>query len=200
MIDVCDNASRHDLCSISSLLGLPKNLDLKGEKFTKAREQLERIAKEFPQADITDLRNLEELSTMAEKVALFKVAYPPEVSLLTELAWTKQGDAYVIPVGRERITVAADLLGEWWVRGRMNGQDVCISSQNLAGAMNAADKAILDGGGAKTLLARESRWRSDGPSEKQIALCRKIRLPIPNGATKGMVSAALEAHFQARRA
>ena len=200
VIDVCDNASRHDLCSISSLLGLPKNLDLKGEKFTKAREQLERIAKEFPQADITDLRNLEELNTMAEKVALFKVSYPPEVSLLTELAWTKQGDAYVIPVGRERITVAADLLGEWWVRGRMNGQYVCISSQNLAGAMNAADKAILDGGGAKTLLARESRWRSDGPSEKQIALCRKIRLPIPAGATRGMVSAALNAHFESRRA
>ena len=71
---------------------------------------------------------------MAEKVALFQgVSYPPEVSLLTELAWTKQGDAYVIPVGRERITVARRPVGRVVGAGRMNGQDVCISSQNLAG-------------------------------------------------------------------
>ena len=34
MIDVGDNASRHNLCSISTLLGLPKDLDLKGEKYS----------------------------------------------------------------------------------------------------------------------------------------------------------------------
>lgn len=200
VLDVCDSSSKHDLCTVSSLLGLPKNLDLKGEKFTKAREQLERIATEFPTANVTDLRNMEELKSIAENIQLFKVSYPPEVSRLTELAWTKQGDAYVIPVGRERITVSADLLGEWWVRGQMNGTAVEIRAQNLAGAFNAADRAILDGGGAKTLLARGSRWRNDGPSEKQIALCKKLRLPIPDGATRGMVSAALDNYFQARRA
>jgi ATP-dependent helicase IRC3 len=199
VLDVCDTASKHDLCTVSSLLGLPKDLDLKGEKFTKAREQLERIAAEFPTANIADLRNLDELKTMAENIQLFKVSYPPETTRLTELAWTKQGDAYMIPVGRERITLSADLLGEWWVRGRLNGAEVSISSQNLAGAFNAADRAIMDGGGVKSLLARESRWRTDAPSEKQVALCQKYRLAIPVGATKGMVSAALDRHFAATR-
>lgn len=199
ILDV-EDPSKHDVCQFPSLMGLPKNLDMKGETYAKVREQLNRVAAEFPTANIQDIRNLEELKVIAENIQLFKVSYPPEVSRLTELAWTKQGEVYVLPVGRERMTVSSDLLGEWWIRGKMNGKDIEIAAQNLAGAFNAADRAILDGGGAKTLLARESRWRSDGPSDKQIKLCQKIKLAIPNGATRGMVSAALEAHFAGRRA
>lgn len=199
VLDVFD-PSRHDVCSVPSLLGLPKDLDLKGEKFTKAREQLERVAAEFPTANIADLRNLDELKTMAENIQMFRVAYPPEVSRLTELAWTKQGDAYTLPVGRERVTLSADLLGEWWVRGQLAGKPVEIQAQNLSGAFNAADGVVLSSGIAKTLLARESRWRNARPSDKQVALCRKLRIAIPNGATRGMVSAALDTHFSSRRA
>ncbi len=201
VLDVCDSSKRHDLCNVSSLLGLPKDLDLKGERFTKAREQLERIAAEFPTANVADLRNLDELKTMAENISLFKVSYPPEVSRLTELAWTKQGDAYTLPVGRERVTLSADLLGEWWVRGFVAGRLVEIQAQNLAGAFNIGDKLVVDSGVLpKAVLMRDSHWRQTGPSEKQIALCHKLRIPIPNGATRGQVSAALDVHFQRRQA
>lgn len=198
VLDICDTSSKHDLCTVSSLLGLPKDLDLKGEKFTKAKEKLERIANDFPTANLQDIRDLASLDSMAQHIELFKVSYPPEVSRLTELAWTKQGDAYTINVNREHVTLSADLLGEWWVRGSVGGKDIEIQAQNLAGAFNAADRRIMDNGGAKSLLARESRWRNDGPSDKQVALCNKLNLPIPLGATKGMVSAALDAHFSGR--
>jgi hypothetical protein len=138
---------------------------------------------------------------MAENISLFKVSYPPEVSRLTELAWTKQGDAYTLPVGRERVTLSADLLGEWWVRGFVAGRLVEIQAQNLAGAFNIGDKLVVDSGVLpKAVLMRDSHWRQTGPSEKQIALCHKLRIPIPNGATRGQVSAALDVHFQRRQA
>ena len=57
----------------------------------------------------------------------------------------------------------------------------------------------MDAGAPKVLLARDSRWRDLKPSTGQIEQCQKIRLPIPEGATRGMVSAALDAHFQKRR-
>lgn len=199
VLDVCDTVSKHDLCTVSSLLGLPKDLDLRGEKFSKARGQLERIAAEFPTANIADIRNLDELKSMAEHVQLFNVSYPPEVSRLTELAWTKQGDAYVIPVGKERITIAADLLGEYWVRGRMNGAEVSISAQNLSGAFSIADREIMDHGGIKSLLAREAKWREAGPSDKQVALLKSLKIPVPQGVTRGQVSAALDAYFASKR-
>jgi superfamily II DNA or RNA helicase len=201
VLDVCDIAKKHDLCTVSSLLGLPKDLDLKGEKFTKAREQLERIAAEFPTANVADLRNLDELKSIAENIQLFKVSYPPEVSRLTELAWTKQGDAYTLPVGRERITLSADLLGEWWVRGSVAGKSVEIQAQNLAGAFNCADGIVLQSGVLpKSVLAREAKWRNNRPTEKQVALCNRLRIPIPLEASRGQVSAALDAHFAGRRA
>ena len=156
---------------------------------------MERIAAEFPTANIQDIRSLDELTTMARNVEMFKVSYPPEVSRLTELAWRKQGDVYALPVGRDRIVIAADLLGDWWVRGMVSGKSVEIQAQNLAGAFNAADRAVLDSGAPKVLLARESRWRERGPSEKQVQLCKKLRISIPIGATRGTVSAALDTHF-----
>jgi superfamily II DNA or RNA helicase len=198
IIDVVDTTSKHNLITMPSLMGLPKSLDMKGERYTKAREQLERVAAEFPTANIQDIHNLSELDSIAKNIELFRASYPPEVSKLTELAWRKQGDVYALPVGRDHIVIAADLLGDWWVRGMVSGKSVEIQAQNLAGAFNAADRAVLDSGAPKVLLARESRWRNEGPSDKQVQLCRKLRIPIPIGATRGMVSAALDTHFGGR--
>ena len=78
----------------------------------------------------------------------------------------------------------------------MNGKDVEVAAQNLAGAFNVADKLVVDSGVMpKAMLQREARWRDVGPSEKQVSLCKKLRIPIPNGATRGQVSAALDRHF-----
>lgn len=200
ILDVSDSTSKHELVSLPSLLGLPKSLDMKGEKYTKAREQLERIAAEFPTANIQDIHNLSELDSIAKNIELFRANYPPEVSKLTELAWRKQGEVYALPVGRDRMVISADLLGDWWVRGVAGGKTVEIQAQNLAGAFNAADRAVLDSGAPKVLLARDSRWRDQPPTDKQIERMRKLRIAIPLGATRGMVSAAMDAHYAGRGA
>jgi hypothetical protein len=200
IIDVVDTTSKHNLITMPSLMGLPKSLDMKGERYTKAREQLERVAAEFPTANIQDIHNLSELDSIAKNIELFRASYPPEVSKLTELAWRKQGDVYALPVGRDHIVIAADLLGDWWVRGMVSGKSVEIQTQNLAGAFNAADRAVLDSGAPKVLLARDARWRDQPPTDKQIALMRILRIPIPLGATRGMVSAAMDQHYSGRRA
>jgi superfamily II DNA or RNA helicase len=200
ILDVVDSTSKHNLITMPSLMGLPKSLDMKGERYTKAREQLERVAAEFPTANIQDIHNLSELDSIAKNIELFRASYPPEVSKLTELAWRKQGDVYALPVGRDHIVIAADLLGDWWVRGMVSGKSVEIQAQNLAGAFNAADRAVLDSGAPKVLLARDSRWRDQPPTDKQIARMRILRIPIPLGATRGMVSAAMDQHYSGRRA
>src|SRR5208337_3266983 len=104
-----------------------------------------------------------------------------------------------LPVMRERITLASDLRNEWWVRGSLNGKNVEIHAQNLAGAFNAADREVLANGDLRRLLAREANWREQKPSPKQILLCGKIGLEIPIGATRGQVSSAIDSRFAARR-
>ena len=198
VLDFVDNC-RHPAISLPYLIGLPAEMDVKGKSIRQAKEQFDRVAKEFPTANLQDVRSLDELDSVAEKISLFDVKYPPEVSKLTELAWRKAGDGFFLPVDRDRVTIAQDLREDWWVRGTVGGRSIEIAAQNLVGAFAAADRAIMDAGAPKVLLARDSRWRDLKPSTGQIEQCRKIRLPIPEGATRGMVSAALDAHFQKGR-
>ena len=178
-----------------SLLGLPAQIDLKGATYREAKGKIERVATEFPTANLADLRDLDKLDYLAKQVSLFTVKYPPEVEKLTELAWRKQGDGYVLPVMRERLTLARDLRDEWWVRGSLNGKAVEVHAQNLAGAFNIADREVMASGDRKPLVMRDARWHGQKPTEKQVGLCRKLGLAIPAGASRGQVSAALDSHF-----
>lgn len=202
VMDVGDNTSRHNLCSISTLLGLPKNLDLKGEKFTKAKERLERMAQEFPTANVFDIKSLDELKSIAENIQLFEVKYPPEIARLSELAWRKSADGYMLSVNRDLVTIHQDLRGDWMIRGKVGEQKVDMTAQNLPGAMNIADRFVLDHGGIRAILSRDRKWHGDPPTEKQLALCRILKMVVPPGATKGQVSAAIDQKRmqQARRA
>jgi hypothetical protein len=192
VIDVVDNCKKHSLTTISTLLGLPKDLDLKGEKYTTAKQKLDRIAAEFPQANVQDIKSLNDLKSIAENISLFHVEYPPEISRLSELAWRKAADGYQIAVNRDLVTITKDLREEWQIKGRVGEKVADFSAQNLPGAMNIADKFILDSGGVRGYLARDVRWRGDPPTEKQLGLCRILKITVPPGMTKGQVSQAID--------
>lgn len=198
VMDVVDNCSKHSLMTVSSLLGLPKSLDLKGEKYSAAKERLDRIAREFPTANVQDIKSLDQLKSIAENISLFQVSYPPEISQLSELAWRQQGEGYMLAVNRELVTISKDLRDEFWVRGSINGNPLEEHSQNLPGAFNIADRIVMDSGGSKALLSRDAKWRQVGPSPKQVERCRKWHIPIPNGATREMVSQAITTEFERR--
>ena len=166
----------------------------------KAKEQVDRVAREFPTANLQDLESLDQLRKVSENISLFHASYPPEISAISELAWTKMGEGYGISVNRERLTISKDLRDEYWIRGTLQGHPVEINAQNISGAFNAADRFILEHGGIRGILKREAGWREAPPSEKQIAHCKRIGLNIPLGATKGMVSAAIDAKMNRVRA
>ena len=199
ILDVVDNSSKHKLTTISTLLGFPKDLDLKGEKYSVAKKQLDRIAAEYPTANIQDIKRLDDLKSIAENFKLFTVSYPPEISKLSELAWRKSTEGYILAVNRDLVTVTQDLRGDYVVRGRIGDKVAEIRAQNLAGAFNAADKFILDSGGVKGYLVRDARWKQDSPTPAQMGMCRHLKITPPPGSTKGMVSAAIDAAMLKRR-
>lgn len=190
IIDVVDSTTKHSLVTMPSLLGLPANFDLKGKSVIKAKEQFEQVEKEYPTADLSSITSLNNLKSIAENISLFQVHYPPEIGKLSELAWRKSGDGYCLSVNRNLITITKDLRDEYQIRGTVNGAPVEQSAQNLSGAFNVADSLIpKDFIG---VLKRNARWKDDKPTDKQIALCRILKINIPPGATKGAVSAAID--------
>lgn len=201
IMDVVDCTSKHTLMTMPSLLGMPTNLDLKGKSVIKAKEQFERVAREFPTADLSQVLNLNKLDSIAENISLFQVHYPPEIGKLSELKWRASGeDGYMIAVDRASlVTVQKNLIGEWDIRGHIGDKTVEMAAQNLPGAMNMADAFILSSGGIKPYLAREAGWHSGQPTPAQIALCKKLGIQIPVGATKGSVSVAIDTKLNAGR-
>jgi ATP-dependent helicase IRC3 len=194
VIDVVDNCKKHSLTTISTLLGLPKDLDMKGESYSKAKQKLDRMAAEFPTANVQDIKSLDQLKSIAENISLFQVNYPPEIARLSELGWRKSTDGYMLAVGRDLVQVAQDLRGDWAVKGKVGEAVADFTSQNLPGAMSLADRWVLDNGGVKPLLARDARWRTrpDPPTEKQLGLARILRITVPPGTTKAQLSNAID--------
>ena len=99
----------------------------------------------------------------------------------------------MLAVNRDLVTIAKDLREEWQIRGRIGDSVAELSAQNLSGAMNLADRFVLDHGGVKGYLKRDVRWRGDPPTEKQLGLCRILKITVPPGMTKGAVSQAIDA-------
>jgi len=124
------------------------------------------------------------------------VVYPPEVSALSQLAWRKSAEGYMLSVNRDLVSIAQDLRGDWQIRGSVNGTPIEMSAQNLPGAFNIADSFIPKE--SIGYLKRDVRWRGDPPTDKQLGLCRKLGIVVPPGITKGQVSVAIDAKMMKR--
>jgi hypothetical protein len=193
ILSVQDIATKHELFDVPTLFGLPTGMDLEGKSVTYAKKTYEQVAKEYPTADLSQIKSLSKLESVSKSLELFKVNYPPEIARMSEFAWRKSAEGYMLAFNRDLVTVAQDLRGDWQIRGRIGEHVAELSAQNLPGAMNLADKFVVDSGGVRTLLKRDVRWHNDAPTSKQLSLCHILKIDVPPGATKGQVSAAIDA-------
>ena len=199
ILSVQDIATKHELFDVPTLFGLPTGMDLEGKSVTYAKKKYEQVAKEYPTADLSQIKSLSKLESVSKSLELFKVNYPPEIARMSEFAWRKSAEGYMLVFKRDLVTVAQDLRGDWQIRGRIGEHVAEFSAQNLPGAMNLADKFVVDHGGIKAILSRDRRWHGDPPTEKQLSLCRILKLVVPANATKGQVSAAIDARRMQQR-
>src|SRR5690606_29874223 len=57
----------------------------------------------------------------------------------------------------------------------------------------------MGGESGSLTLNKAASWRKTKPSDKQLAMCRRFGLVVPEGASKGDVSALIDVHFASRR-
>jgi hypothetical protein len=97
----------------------------------------------------------------------------------------------MLAIKRDLITIQKDLRDEYQIVGSLDGQKITLTAQNLPGAFNQADALVSRD--LVNILRRDARWHKDAPTEKQLSLCRILKIPVPAGVTKGQVSAAIDA-------
>jgi hypothetical protein len=97
------------------------------------------------------------------------------------------GDSYVLLLpNRESVVITQDLLGQIHIVGTVNGSTLRDKADSLPEAFRTADNFVTTfGRDIVHLLKRESKWHADPATDKQIALLRRLRVPILPGISKG---------------
>jgi superfamily II DNA or RNA helicase len=223
VIDLVDNTRRHKLVTLSSLAGMSQDADLDGDTFTNAIDAVERLRSEYPNKRPKSFKSLAELAGYEEVDLFARYEFPEELTAFAKFSWVKGGDdMYFLSLpDKERVTVKKDILGHWSLRlwrevapiGDINDpfshRNTAATLSNLlrvpavpdlAAAIKKAEQAVeLTRPQARGLLARKASWRGNPPTEKQLALCRRLGILVSQAATCGQVSAAISAAFGGAR-
>ncbi len=209
VIDVVDNASRHDLVSLPSLFGLPPHFDTNGEDLLAVLQELESVQANRGAFDLSRVASIEEVRRLLTEVDLLRRGGAAvEVERYSHLEWIKLSEVryHLTLPHRESITIAQDLLGQYEVSSILQdrtgtyGRYMVGRLSTLAQAFEVADRFLVEyRPNALPLLRRDSRWRKDPPSEKQLALLRKLNIPISPNLSKGEASNLIARYFATRQ-
>ncbi len=87
VLDVVDSSSRHSLVTLPTLLGLPKDLNLRGRSLVGSGKLIEEKLAQFSHLDFTTLKDIDKIEAFVQDVNLFDVKFLPEVETNSDFTW-----------------------------------------------------------------------------------------------------------------
>ncbi len=193
VIDVAGASEKVNLCSVPSLFGVPKAKMERGRTVTQAAAE---VAAEKPKKKAGP-RTTGDVVT--RDVDLFKQhgVKPGRV------AWGKtRTGAFAASAGKTSVVMEpSEIAGAWRVVTISEKGDRAVVMDNvpLGLATGIAEDQVRRHGDAK-LTDRKAKWRKDAPTDQQKAFAQKLGIGIPPTATKGDVSAMIDARMAEIRA
>lgn len=193
VIDIVDNSSRHKLAGLNALFDLPPSLDLEGHGAIEVFDRLNRLGAEFPWIDVGAIDCASELAHAAERVDLFRFEPPDAIAHFTRFAWCNlpDGGFRLNLTDGEWIALRDDNLGTWSATLH-NGQaefPLPAPTRSLERAIGAVDALVhYHRERAVPLLTVDAEWRFEEPTDKQLVLLRRRRIPLPPRLTRGQAS------------
>lgn len=214
VIDVVDNCDRHNLATVPAILGLPPGLDLEGNSLLKAAQAIDEMGEKAAALQGVLPGSWTELQTILRQVDLFAVIETPAMIREAGAAmhWLSTLSGYELSCGQggRRARMEEDALGHWTLKlsesTSVPGERATVMRQQLRGelaeAVMDAERRISEwwpDSGRVTL--RDSAWRRDAPTEKQIHWLRKMDTPesVIAALTKGSASALLDQLWKQKR-
>jgi superfamily II DNA or RNA helicase len=175
------DASRHSLCSFQTLEGVVAIQNEERERGKSSKE------------DVVD-------ESFTPSNTSFETSDVQEIDFFgrSQFAWIQVGDAWHLPVSDKK---------DIWVRKASvgyrailhdDGKALSLSNQELPldYAVGAAEDWVR-GQAASALARKDAKWRSEAPSEKQLAALERFGIRAQN-MTKGDASDLLRVKFNER--
>jgi len=214
VLDVVDVSRRHSLMAAPVLYGLPPGLLANGKKLDDVRRDIDELRERYPGFIIDEAARLtlEQLHATAKTFDVWSVPSTAALGKGRAMDWMRvAADEYRLQYpwgdGTEIVTIRKDILGHFDVSLTLRPRDgsparqrtIAAGVTNVQSAAGLAEAFILqERRSVMKLKATETHWHDDPPTEKQIAILRRIGAPIHRGLTKGDASRMISLH-QARR-
>lgn len=205
VLDLVDNAGRHSLCSVASLLGLPPKLDLDGKDAQKVEAEIAELEKRCPWIDTAKLTSAKDIKATARRVdLLYAPAIPEPLAGATCFAWVPlpNGDYRLSLPEREELRITGTLIDTWQVDARSKiGASDLGEHASLEEATKVADQWVRHNRPeADRMLDMRAGWRSKPASDKQLAVLRRRGIQAPSPCSKGQASWLIDLSIGGHRA
>lgn len=215
LIDFVDNTGKHDICGLPNLFGCPKNLKgLKGKKITDVMQKIQEIQEVNPSYPIEQIEDWsdENIQKIIKRVDIFAQAQlAPDVQRHSKYSWEGAIDEFRIkfPEGlgtKDILTIKKDMLDKYTLeiktcvpteptfandfsKWKVAEKKVLGVFESVESSLQAGDQWIDENKGhLQKMYSQDSKWRQNEPSEAQLKLLKKFRIPVPAKLTKGEAS------------
>lgn len=205
VLDFVDNSSRHSVCNLATLFGLPQDLDPKGKKITKVIEDEEEKEKKKKAEKLE--REEKDLQTETSKIKFFDVEIPQEIKKFSSLNWTSPASGmYYLTLGKNNhmsITKAGHPanpglyeINLYHIKGKISQT---LKERSLQTAFETADKLAKDKFPQSLALnSRLASWRKKPASKKQLDLLKRFGFQKEK-VTKGEASDIIDKIFSLKQ-
>lgn len=204
VLDVIDNCQRHSLATVPAILDLPPSLDLQGQSLAKAAKALDEMGERAAVLQHALPGNWAEIQTIMEQVDLFANVEPAPELVTGRLAWLSVPGGYRLSFDQGRqANLTEDALGCWTVTlTAWDGIHRCRArvAQHRCGddrliAVRRAEQVVLHWWPeVERLSLKAAPWRGQPPTEKQLALLRRLGQPesVLSALTKGTAGGLID--------
>jgi len=143
--------------------------------------------------------NYKPLGTLSgtEAIAVELFAMPANLPG-SDMAWLDYGDAFRLSIAKYGdVTIESDTLDRWtalfYDKENHRTDSIFKDVPDQARIIQLVEKWVQTKcSSSLTLVNKSAGWRKQAPSEAQLGLCRRLRIEVPTGASKGDVSMAID--------
>ena len=199
ILDIADTTKGKKPIGLPSLLGLPPDFDLQGQDLVEVADKYQEL-QEYCPGEAVRVLEPGDIDLAYTRINLFMPPPPNEfVQEYSRFVWAEVGEnEFHLGINNDNsLKIFVDALGRWCVQyhNRTNGIKILGYPKDMRDAFVRSDKWVTDCFDTN-LIDATSVWRSDGPSDAQKKLLKRIGVPLTADMTKGTASQIISKYYE----
>jgi len=203
ILDFADTTKGRKPIGLPSLLGLPPEFDLQGQSLTDVANKYKELEDYCPGEAVRVLAP-DDIELAYKRINLFMPPPPNEfVQQYSRFVWAEvaENDYHLGIDNNNSLRIYIDTLGRWTVEHRHRTSEGLKTTflgypEDMRDAFVRSDKWIMKRFDTK-LIDSDAAWRSDGPTDAQKKLLKRIGVPVTSDMTKGTASQIISKYYEA---